>query len=527
MSFTENNLKKIFIITAILEGASVLVVEIAGARALAPFYGTSLYVWTAQITATLLFLALGYGLGGRLSLGNAPRSLAVVFSLAGFWLILFPLLRTVVLNISSGLGVSLGSFTASIILFGLPLLCLGAVSPLLIQQLDRLKSGAGSAAGTLFFTNTLGGIAGGWLTALVLIPYLPLRLALAGTGFLLMAIGIFLGIGLKSAKPINLGVLTAVAFFLFLISPGPLRTLQGMGTTSTVLFSKQSGVGLVQVFEVTRKNSSNSMRNLLIDGIAQGGIIMGNDHYVSCYAYPEYMNFLGHQFHPNARRALVLGLGCGVIATQLERRGLDTTVVELEPAVEEAARKYFMLPSDVKVIIEDGRAWLNYHKEKFDLVFLDTFAGENMPWYLFTKQALEKIKGILTPEGRLIVNSVTHMNGESPGLAMIETGLLQVFGEAKVFVEKRAMKDGNDLVNAVLVAGKNLKMEEQPVFSSMFSPRIKTKIWGLIKWEGRDARSVGVVSQDDFSSLDYVDAPLRLDMRRLILQNLDARMATN
>ena len=60
-------MKKAILSTAFLEGLCVLIVEIAGARALAPFFGGSLTVWTAQITATLLFLALGYGLGGKLS----------------------------------------------------------------------------------------------------------------------------------------------------------------------------------------------------------------------------------------------------------------------------------------------------------------------------------------------------------------------------------------------------------------------------------------------------------------------------
>ena len=37
-------------LTALVEGTCVLIVEIAGARALAPFLGTSLQVWASQIT---------------------------------------------------------------------------------------------------------------------------------------------------------------------------------------------------------------------------------------------------------------------------------------------------------------------------------------------------------------------------------------------------------------------------------------------------------------------------------------------
>src|SRR5947199_1903975 len=150
-------MKRAILATAFVEGISVLVVEIAGARALAPYFGSSLYVWTAQITATLLFLALGYGLGGRFSRTPGAWKLPAVFWAAGLWLALYPFLRNSVLGVAAArFGVAGGSFLASALLFGLPLSCLGAVSPLLIARLDALQAGAGSAAGQLFLINTLG-----------------------------------------------------------------------------------------------------------------------------------------------------------------------------------------------------------------------------------------------------------------------------------------------------------------------------------------------------------------------------------
>src|SRR3954469_9792944 len=85
-------------LTALLEGASVIVVEIAGARALAPFFGTSLQVWTAQITVTLFFLAAGYGVGGLIARRLRPGTLPMLFGIAGFVLSLYPILRTPVLD---------------------------------------------------------------------------------------------------------------------------------------------------------------------------------------------------------------------------------------------------------------------------------------------------------------------------------------------------------------------------------------------------------------------------------------------
>src|SRR5688500_15973100 len=134
--------------TAFLEGAAVIVVEIAGARALAPFFGTSLQVWTAQITVTLLFLALGYGLGGLLTRRDRPILLPALFAIAGIWLAMYPLMRTPILDFTSrSMGVGIGSLASASLLFGIPLLMLGSVSPVLINDIDRRRPGAGSAAG--------------------------------------------------------------------------------------------------------------------------------------------------------------------------------------------------------------------------------------------------------------------------------------------------------------------------------------------------------------------------------------------
>src|SRR2546421_12631323 len=102
--------------TAIIEGVSVIVIEIAGARALAPFFGTSLQVWTAQITVTLFFLAAGYGLGGLLAKRLSNFTLPALFAIAGITLAMYPLARTPLLEFSSKhFGVAVGSLLSAAI----------------------------------------------------------------------------------------------------------------------------------------------------------------------------------------------------------------------------------------------------------------------------------------------------------------------------------------------------------------------------------------------------------------------------
>jgi hypothetical protein len=82
-----------------LTGGIILVLEIVGARLLSPVFGSSLYVWSALITVTLLSLAVGYEVGGRLA-DRFPthRTLRLLLAVVGFFILLVPALRGPVLD---------------------------------------------------------------------------------------------------------------------------------------------------------------------------------------------------------------------------------------------------------------------------------------------------------------------------------------------------------------------------------------------------------------------------------------------
>lgn len=507
--------KQAILTTAFLEGASVLIVELAGARALAPFYGTSLTVWTSQITATLLFLALGYGLGGRLSKAMGSLSLPGVFWGAGVWLALFPFMRNGILTASATLpGIGAGSFAASALLFGPVLLALGAVSPLLIQKVQEGDRG-GAAAGSIFFTNTLGGLAGGWLTALWLVPHYPLRLVLAATGVGLALLGSVWAWPLrKQAAALGVPVLCLVAL---LAAPRPLKSFQMGAVESRILHSQASGVGLIQVLDIQRDGYSQGV-SLLLDGITQGG--MERESGLTAYEFTEYQARLSWAYHPQAERALLLGLGSGVLAKSLHLRGLSVDVAEIEPKMEGVARRFFGLPAEVRVHAEDGRAFVNRSTEQWDLIFLDAFAGESAPWYLMTVEGLQALKARLAPGGRLLINSVTRSDGSSAGLLRLEAGLLQVFEQAQVFVEGVDEGRKHQLVNACVVAGAGLKPGTL-AYPGKAVPWVAGRTEALLKQGGRPARA-GQATFDDFSDLDAADAGLRKEWRQVVLSQMGA-----
>ncbi len=66
---------KYLYLVAFIEGASVMAIELAGAKMIAPFFGTSLYVWASVLAVTLGGLAAGYFAGGWATYRYPPMKL--------------------------------------------------------------------------------------------------------------------------------------------------------------------------------------------------------------------------------------------------------------------------------------------------------------------------------------------------------------------------------------------------------------------------------------------------------------------
>jgi hypothetical protein len=124
-------LDRVLLVTVFVTGAAVLVLEMTGARVLAPYYGSGLYSWSALISVTLAALAAGYAAGGRLA-DRRPQT-ALFFALiliAGLLVSLTPWLGRFVLRWTAPLDARLGVLGAAVLLFFPPLLLLGTATPL-------------------------------------------------------------------------------------------------------------------------------------------------------------------------------------------------------------------------------------------------------------------------------------------------------------------------------------------------------------------------------------------------------------
>lgn len=159
-------------------GFFVMGVELLGGRLLAPFFGSSIYVWGAIITVFMLALSLGYLAGGRASL-NSPslRRLALILLAAAVATVPVLLWADGLLERLSEVlpDPRFGSLSGAAILFFLPTFVSGMVSPYAVRLLVADKASAGHHAGKLYFVSTFGSAAGTILTSFYLVLYLEVN----------------------------------------------------------------------------------------------------------------------------------------------------------------------------------------------------------------------------------------------------------------------------------------------------------------------------------------------------------------
>lgn len=103
------------------------------------------------------------------------------------------------------------------------------------------------------------------------------------------------------------------------------------------------------------------------------------------------------------------GMGIGTTPAALVAHGIDTTVVEIDPVVQEFALKYFRLPRNHKSVIADAVGYAatlaNSTKERFDYIVHDVFTGGAEPIELFTLEFLQSLNALLTPNGVIAIVS--------------------------------------------------------------------------------------------------------------------------
>src|ERR1700704_2409060 len=231
-----------------VSGMASLGVEFGASRLLAPYFGTSLYVWGGLVGLILLYLFCGYGIGGRLA-DRHPRAevLYQITAWAGLWIGVIPLVSYPILLASQqgfrdlSVGLVAGSLLATVLLFAVPVILLGCVSPFAIRLLLKDVETGGNTAGRVYALSTAGSILGTFLPVFWFIPTYGTRPTLVGFGLALIAISAA-GLWPRRRWYAAFGIAVILAWILL---PSGIKPPQ----VGSLLYEKESAYNYIQVVQ--------------------------------------------------------------------------------------------------------------------------------------------------------------------------------------------------------------------------------------------------------------------------------------
>lgn len=405
MKWSRHN--RILLAMSFLEGGSLMATELLSARMMAPYFGSSIFVWASVLGVTLGALALGYYQGGALSQHEKrDKILLSVLIVCGALMIAMPFTAQWVLNYAHYFEFHEAVILSSVLIILPPVTGMGMVSPLMVANLDGSLESAGKRAGIVYTVSTIGGIVFTFLFGFYIIPNFGLILPSMITGFILGIIPSVLIFRHGWQKP---GILGAT---LILATGYHYMQLNLQQQSIEILYQKEGILGQVMVAEipVMKDGKQEFERTLFVNRIIQTSYNPKNDKF-NDYKYFNVIGDILEKF-PKDSKMLVLGLGGGVIARDAIQKGIQVDAVELDQRIIEVSRDYFGLDSAVRVFRDDARHYLNQCEKQYDLVLFDLFRGEETPAHVFTAESIDRTRKILKPGGLVMINANGYYRGD-------------------------------------------------------------------------------------------------------------------
>ena len=487
----------------------IMIVEILGARMLSPYVGTSHFVWTAQIAVTLVALACGYYVGGKL-VDRSPRlgRLYAAILAAGVYLALTVSAARPVAYACLGFSLPVGSLLCSAILYFVPLALLAMVGPFFARMLTDSVNGVGGNVGRLSSVSTLGSFVGTLLIGYLLVPLLPnsVTMYLVSTLLLVVALVYFLIWG-RAAQPRAVAVLAVLAG----LGAGwaGLRNERFQAENFAELFHGNSHFGELQVLQ----DKSSGRRLYLNDNLLQNTYDATNGLSTSMFTWM--LHSLAQAYTPRLERVLCIGVGVGIVPMQFVADGVAVDAVEINPDVIPVAERFFNFhPEKLNLIVGDGREFLNRRVQRYDAVVLDAFLGDSSPSHLMTREAFHSIRDVLQPDGTLIINAFAVLEWQQDYFA---SSLYKTLAAVFPTVRLHSNGTGNSLFVASLRP--DAQILRQPDFSGVH-PWCRREVEGAFANLHTPDLAHGRVLTDDFNPVEFYDAANRERFRRQMTASL-------
>ena len=411
--------KKIFLyLTGFFSGMSVMAIELGASRLMAPYFSSSQIVYTIIIGTVMIAMAIGNIIGGKMAdKRSTPTKLFVLIFIAACWICLIPVVgKFVIAGVALGLAASSlssnflvwAAFLSCLLVFVFPLLILGMVTPSLIKYAVGDLKNNGRVVGTIEAFGTIGSIIGTFIPTFVTIPFLG-----TSWNFIIFSIILFL--------------ICLVYFFyakkhriLFSVIDLFMITLAILGSKSSISFMNNNtiyeGESIYNYLRVEETKDSYTLSTNVLFGVQS--VKMKEDGLTGLYYDTALAANSMVKDKDEPLDILILGLGTGTFAYQTNHYcdningHANIDGVEIDSKIVSLARKYFDLPENVNVHINDGRAYMNSNKKKYDIIMVDAYQDITIPFQMSSIEFFRLVEKSLNPGGIMVVNMNMYTNNE-------------------------------------------------------------------------------------------------------------------
>ena len=414
-------MKKYLLFTVFISGMTTLAAELAAARLIGNVFGTSNLVWASIIGLILIYLTVGYSLGGKWADKNpTPGTMYRVLAWGAFTLGLVPYLAGPVLRSAASaaevlnVGILLGSFVAVLILFSAPITLLGTISPFAIRLSMEDAEHAGNTAGNIYAISTLGSFIGTFVPVLVTIPTIGTKNTFLVFSLTLLCVALA-GLGKFSSKRDMLMYLwmPVVLAIAAIITAG-----QSLKNNTGQIFETESAYNYIQVikengFTILHLNEGQGVHSIYHPDTLQ-------------YNGPWDHFLVGPFFNKDekisdVKRMAIVGSAAGTAARQATAvyGAIPIDGFELDPVIVEVGEKYFdMNLANFNVTVGDGRWNLEQSPYQYDIIAVDAYRPPYIPPHMTTLEFFQIAASRLTENGVLTINV-----GSVPGDRRLINGL--------------------------------------------------------------------------------------------------------
>ena len=448
-------MKFFLIVLVFVGGMTSLALEMSASRLLGAYFGTSLYIWGCLIGMILLYLTVGYFIGGYLADRHpSERVLCTITTIAAITILIIPFVSRPVLSWSItaiaqiSVSIFLTSLVGTMLLFAIPVTLLGFVSPFAMRLVTKDLGRSGRISGSVYAVSTVGSLFGAFLPVLWFIPTFGVRRTILIFGVLLFAASLW-GLRLPDSGERTRGLrerlvpcngwvcpygFLRLGFVLALVVL--LLPLDSLKSIPYLVYDKESLYNYIQVTQ----QPDGTRQLILNEGGAVHSIYSPDPDQILTGWYWDYF-LAAPYFHAgmqpgDVHRVGIIGLAAGTIAHQFTRvygPAVQIDGAEIDPAIVAVGRKYFaMNESNLHIYTEDGRTFLSTTHQQYDVVAIDAFDQPYIPFQFTTREFFTLVREHMTDTGTVVLNTAHTTHDYRLVQAFINT-MQQVFPSVYTF----------------------------------------------------------------------------------------------